>query len=123
MKHPQEVAEVQQRLDCARQALTEAQVTEANAKLDLEAAEAAVGAYRASGGSPDTSRQNDTEYKPSEPSGPEESADPPAAETAETQEFLPDPHREEAARVGGAVPVDPSRGPFAHNAPPLSLSF
>ncbi len=40
----QEVAEVQQRLDCARQALTEAQVTEANAKLDLEAAEAAVGA-------------------------------------------------------------------------------
>ncbi len=28
MKHPQEVAEVQQRLDCARQALTEAQVTE-----------------------------------------------------------------------------------------------
>ncbi len=39
----QEVAEVQQRLDCARRALTEAQVTEANAKLDLEAAEAAHG--------------------------------------------------------------------------------
>ncbi len=67
----QEVAEAQQRLDCARQALTEAQVTEANAKLDLEAAEAAVGAYRASRGSPDTSRQDDTEYKPSEPSGPD----------------------------------------------------
>ena len=66
----QEVAEVQQRLDCACQALTEAQVTEANAKLDLEAAEAAVGAYRASRGSPDTSRQDDTEYKPSEPSQP-----------------------------------------------------
>ncbi len=40
----QEVAEVQQRLDCARQALTEAQVTEAKAKLDLDAAEAGVGA-------------------------------------------------------------------------------
>ena len=40
----QEIAEVQQRLDCARQALTEAQVTEAKAKLDLDAAEAAVGA-------------------------------------------------------------------------------
>ena len=66
----QEVAELQQRLDEARRALTEAQVTEANAKLDLEATEAAVGAYRASRGSPDTSRQDDTEYKPSEPSQP-----------------------------------------------------
>ncbi len=47
-----------------------------------------------------------------------ESTTPPAAATAETQAFLPDLHRDEAARVREAVPVDPSRGPFAYNATP-----